>query len=522
MTVWFLLMRELRAHARRAFTHWARVFVAGALSLGGVWLAADLVALPGRGGALFQRIHCLLYCAAWLLVPLAASDCLSRERREGTLMLLFLTPMPPAALALAKIGAHTVQLAIALLAGVPVLMIPVLLGGIHWRSVAWLALVLMNVACWSLGLTLAASSVSRSGPRALALAVLLEGAAFVLFPWIFGALLGVNSLVTWQQGYSQASYDFFTGFSLLATPAPDFAAFVQWAFPPAHVLHTAATMTVISVSVFVLSVIFAGQCLRRNWREAPTSRLAGKMKQALCRPILGKTWLRHWMRRLLERNPPGWLERRQWSGRLIIWTWLAVVGSVYGFLLSNWQLHARLAFVDQVMVGLLLVSLATVAAGSFRRERETGVLELLLVSPLQVRQIIHGRLRGIWGQFLPATGMLLGIWMYLASAWTTGSRPGGPAVGSFLVSYAILPVVGLYFSLQCRSYLMAWVLTLGGGLWLPDLLAGLGELFWPFALEPKINDLLVALLQVSLAGVLYRRLHRKLERRQFPVLRNAR
>ncbi len=523
MSVWSLMTRELREHARRTLTYWARVLVAGALPLGVFWLVADLLTLPGMGGELFRRIHFALYCATWVLVPIAVSDCLSRERREGTLALLFLTPLKPAALVLAKVGAHAVQLAAALLAVVPVLMIPILLGGTNWLLVAWTVLVLANVAGWSLGLTVVASSVSRGSNRALALAVILEGAGFVLFPWIVGALFGMNSLSTWQQGYSQASYDFFIGFSLLVTPGDDFVRAAQLLFKPTQIIYTAGAMTMISAAVLVFSLLFAGNRLRWNWRDTPTSRVPQKMEQTFCQPIVGTKLLRRWMRRLLERNPLGWLERRQWSGRLVIWTWLAVVGTVYGFMLSNIQFFRRVAFVDQIMVGLLLLSLATVAAGSFRRERETGVLELLLVSPLRVRQIIHGRLLGIWGQFLPAVGLLLGVWLYLGRARQEQTGPATVGAGSLIVLYAILPVVGLSFSLQCRSYLLALLLTLSSVLLLPDLLIGLLDLLpYDYQFDAATGRLLVTLSQMSVAGVLYWRLYRKLGRRQFPILRNAR
>lgn len=517
------MTRELREHARRPFTYWTRVLVAGALPLGCFWLVADLLTRPGMGGELFRRIHFALYCAVWVLVPIAASDCLSRERREGTLALLFLTPLKPVALVLAKVGAHAVQLMAALLAVAPVLMIPILLGGTNWLLVAWTVLVLANVAGWSLGLTVVASSVSRGSNRALTLAVVLESAGFVLFPWMVGALLGINSLSTWQQGYSQASYDFFTGFSLLATPGDDFVRATPLLFKPTQVIYVASTMTVISTAVFIFSLLFAGNRLRRNWRDTPASRVTQKMEQTFCRPIVGTKLLRRWMRRLLERNPLGWLERRQWSGRLVIWTWLAVVGSVYGFMLNNLQFFRRVAFVDQILAGLLLFSLATVAAGSFRRERETGVLELLLVSPLRVRQIINGRLLGIWGQFLPAIGLLLGIWLYLGSDWQGQTSPAPVGMGSLIVLYAVLPVAGLYFSLQCRSYLLALLLTLSSVLLLPDLLVGLLTLLtYAHQLDTVTERQLVTLIQIGVAGELYRSLHRKLEHRQFPILRNAR
>ena len=58
-------------------------------------------------------------------------------------------------------------------------------------------------------------------------------------------------------------------------------------------------------------------------------------------------------------------------------------------------------FVDEVQV-FVKGGRGGDGSGSFRRERETGVLELLLVAPLSTHQIVWGRLRAIWGQFAPA------------------------------------------------------------------------------------------------------------------------
>jgi len=87
-----VIARELRAEARRPFTCWLRV-----LGLSVVLLQAVLQ-IPARGlairqGALFLfQIQATLFAAIWVLVPLETADCISRDRREGTLGLLFLPP----------------------------------------------------------------------------------------------------------------------------------------------------------------------------------------------------------------------------------------------------------------------------------------------------------------------------------------------------------------------------------------------------------------------------------------------
>jgi len=55
------------------------------------------------------------------------------------------------------------------------------------------------------------------------------------------------------------------------------------------------------------------------------------------------------------------------------------------------------------------------AAGSFRRERESGVLELLLVSPLGEGEIISGRFARVVEPISPGFCLLLGLWAYFTN-----------------------------------------------------------------------------------------------------------
>src|SRR5206468_12383932 len=112
----------------------------------------------GRGGALFARLHLLLYCSIWILVPLMTADCISRERREGTLPLLFLTPLTAQGIVLAKALAHGLRAMTLCLAVLPVLAIPILMGGVSWLEVALSLVVNVSAFCWALAAGLLASS----------------------------------------------------------------------------------------------------------------------------------------------------------------------------------------------------------------------------------------------------------------------------------------------------------------------------------------------------------------------------
>ena len=92
--VWPVVQRELRENARRSANRRLRL----ASAIIGTLLIAFLVATAdgpetGLGGRLLGGIHTLLLLLILLVVAPLAADCIAREHREGTLGLLFLTPL---------------------------------------------------------------------------------------------------------------------------------------------------------------------------------------------------------------------------------------------------------------------------------------------------------------------------------------------------------------------------------------------------------------------------------------------
>jgi ABC-type transport system involved in cytochrome c biogenesis permease component len=248
------------------------------------------------------------------------------------------------------------------------------------------------------------------------------------------------------------------------------------------------------------------------------------VQRTFCTPVLWVSFFRRWMRRKLERNPIGWLEQRTWSGRLVTWGWLAVLVSIYSAVLTDRQFLMNANGLQETMAWLLAGTMAMSAAGSFRRERDTGVLELLLVSPLGENQIISGRLGGLWSQFLPAAGLLMSVWAYCSTFLPNGSNAG---VGLFfLVAFLTVPVFGLYFSLGSRNFIIAFLATLAVGLLLPLVLPQALRALWGVLSDPNAvfswdprPSLGAAVCQLLLAVVCWDRLFVRLRKRAFPLER---
>src|SRR5206468_6705142 len=155
-----LIERELRLGARRPGSYRVRVFAA--LSFVIVWLAlllSDALSSPAaRSLHLFVAFGVLALAFCLLAGIFLTADCLSEEKREGTLGLLFLTNLKGYDVVLGKLSTTSLHSFYGLLAIFPVLGLPLLMGGVtigeFWRVI--LVLVVTLFLSLTLGLFVSA------------------------------------------------------------------------------------------------------------------------------------------------------------------------------------------------------------------------------------------------------------------------------------------------------------------------------------------------------------------------------
>src|SRR4051812_42230136 len=140
MTILPIAAREARAFSRRSRSYHLR-WIFGLLGLLAILFALWGARYSGNTGEfVFNAIATIaqLYCT--FAGVIAAADTISGERREQTLGLLFLTDLKPKDVLLGKLISSGAGSLFGLLAILPFLVLPVLMGGVTGERFLLLAL----------------------------------------------------------------------------------------------------------------------------------------------------------------------------------------------------------------------------------------------------------------------------------------------------------------------------------------------------------------------------------------------
>ncbi len=217
----------------------------------------------------------------------------------------------------------------------------------------------------------------------------------------------------------------------------------------------------------------------------------------------------HWdCSRTLDRNPMAWLQEYSWTARLTKWGWFIAILFVEFFAIIGFP-----GCQPQLTTALAL-GVAFSATGSFRRERQSGLLEILLVTPISSRQLIAGRLWGIFSHFLPALLALAVCWNAdrILNEKIFHHNPYALIMPNPL-AFVALTVVGLYLSLWRSNFLVVWLLAWALAFFLPAIAAvELNQ----FRIMPQSGIVIVtSSYQLALALASWFLLHRDIDQRNF-------
>jgi len=402
--------RELRVASRQRAAYWMRFGGAAA----GLVLCAWIMLIPSfrspqrLGTVLFHTVAVATFFYSALAGLHRTSDCLSEEKREGTLGLLFLTDLKGYDIVLGKLVATSINAFYAMLAIFPVMAISLLAGGVGGAEFWRVVMVAVNNLFFSLSIGLFFSAISRDERKA----VFLAAATMVFFA---GGLPLIGGLVA--DAYNRpANPAFFI-------PSPGYAAFMSFEGS----FRTLATFNYFYASVgcvhamaWVL-LILSCYIVPRTWQDKVERREARGFRAWLRDLAYGGAVARARIRKaMLDINPVYWLVGRDRFKVAGVWIFLVATGLcwLWGKLRypHGWDDQVTFVVMGLWMHSILKYWVAAEACRRFTLDRRSGALELLVSTPMTVREILGGQLFALLKQFaLPVMVVVLADIIFLFS-----------------------------------------------------------------------------------------------------------
>jgi hypothetical protein len=432
--------RELRVVVRRRATYFLRAGAAtGAFLLCLIHLASwsPTSSFANPGAAAFAGVSRwgLLFCLAAGLW--CTADCLARERREATIGFLFLARLHEYDVALGKLMGASLNTIYALISCLPAVALPLLLGGVTAGEFFRMSLVLINSLALSLTICLAVSARTRRHDAALI------GSFAVLLSLLVAGPLAISF------GLLPARASQFLN---LISPLTPYALAFEEAFQKSAGIFWSAMTGMHALTWLALG--FACRGLGRTWCEDPvwasTQKAPEIVPTSLTAPPVAA-------QRCGEgSNPVTWLRLRgDRGGRYLGILGLAGIailllvffkgstskGDERGLLLVLLALHT-----------LLKINIALEGGRYLAEDRRSGALDLLLATPLTVKEILRGQFSALTRRF--AGRIILTMLFSMGLCVIAMGNPRGTVQGR--ASLQILTIC-----LVADSFALMWM-----GMWL--------------------------------------------------------
>jgi ABC-type Na+ efflux pump permease subunit len=382
----------------------------------------------------------------------ATADCLSEEKREGTLGLLFLTDLKGYDIVFGKLAATSLNVFYGILAVVPILAVPLLMGGVAPAEFGRMALVALDTLFFSLAIGIGVSAMSRSGRKAAGVTL------FILLVFTMALPIGGETLV--ELGKLPRPLGI-----LFLLPSPGFT--FAMAFDPVY--KSTAGLGLMGSSgargywwslaiIHGLGWLFltlACVLAPRSWQDKPAGAQTLRWRERWLQWTFGGQAERAAFRRqLLDQNAFFWLAARVRLKPAFVWGVLGLVACGWGWGLAKYHhdwLNAPMYVMTAIVLNLVIkIWFASEAGRQLAEDRKNGALELLLSTPLSVREILRGQMLALRRQFLgPVVVVLLvcGLFMGASLSESMSTEDRNTAICFWLAGMAMLipDLIGLYW-----------------------------------------------------------------------------
>ncbi|NLX99146.1 MAG: ABC transporter permease [Rhodopirellula sp.] len=468
--------RELTIAPRRKAMYVARTAYAGILLLlmstaflilTGTQHVRDIGDLARFGMVLFQILAPLQLALVMFCSALVAASAVAQEKDRRTLILLLLTNLTNSELVFGKLLASVLNIIVLLLAAVPLFMLSTLFGGVSAAQVARVFAVTLvaALACGSLGSLLALWREKTF--QALAMTVLVLVLWLAVWEIVASEALGAGwlgiSAPTWAAGFSpwQAILE-------ATRPYPEVdKALGPLRTPVNFFLLIGGSIVVLlnAVAVGMVRVWNPSRETHRMVREDETwnrqsiwgaeydvAQQKDRSAGSAAAPGAVREKRRSRAREVWD-NPVIWREMRTWAyGRRIL-----VIRFAYLLLFAlaaaslYWMAEGGQPMTRQAgaiaLVPLFLLSLVLVnaqAVTSLTSERDVRALDLILVSDLTPKEIVFGKLGGVFYNTKEMVLLPIGLCFYLWYVGAMGMENMVYLVGGLAVLYLFVAMLGIH------------------------------------------------------------------------------
>jgi ABC-type transport system involved in cytochrome c biogenesis permease component len=277
-----------------------------------------------------------------------------------------------------------------------------------------------------------------------------------------------------------------------------------------------------------LFLLFATGRTNRFWRAEPLSARQLQRRQTWLAPRFALTFFAKRRSDWLKRNPLAWLQQSSVWIRVSKLGWCALILLVDSLVVMQAHPWEFFETAQSWLALLLSVHMTLSAVMIFRQAKETGVLELLLVSPLSISKILLHQLSAFWRRFFLPCLLFAGL-AELIAFLDMANIPQTSIRTFVFLTFLTTPFIGSFAALRFHSFAAAVVLAGFFSLLLPLVGPELG----PHVLEvlamldlanppaPNGDSPLASALtyapQIVMAGVSWSAIQHNLARRAFAI-----
>ena len=486
-----ILNKELRVSSRRKRNYILRSGYVALLSLFILFIWYSTIGIRSSGTNLYQvsRFSQLgrsviisfvwfQFFAAQLIAIVMLSSSISDEIYTGTLNVLMTTPINSFQIVIGKILSKLMQLILLLAISFPFLAIIRIFGGVPWDYIVSSVCITATSVFFAAALSLFLSTSYRHAYSVILVVVI----GYMLF---FGALPG---LVIWLA--IKGALNIQTAHSVIALVNP------FWAMAAVTQKLSTPSVKIFSWQIHCLFMLFATAILLTIsvWkvRHAALSEAFGENKKLRSKYSGKKSSVSQTAAGSIKRvtgTPVFWKEMYQgFFGRsktdTVITILIFILASISGvlFLLSA-RNNRFIIFPYYLLLGvylIVMIRLAIFIAGSIAGEKEARTWPILLMTPLDDKEIISGKvIAAVWRNVPPLIiyMLLLGIFYFCVNSQMFPVEQILIsliiAAASIIGSVLFLIGNGLYFSVRFRTATSAIAATIGSYLFFRYFFCGM-------------------------------------------------